>query len=67
MFVNVVPHCHVCMEELKIGERVVLSDLLACIIHEDCNYLPEDEVNDRGKYEEVVFRNQRMYGHFIAQ
>lgn len=52
------------MEELKIGEQVVMIGLLASIMHEDCNYVPECEISDQGKYEEVVRRNQRWFSDF---
>jgi hypothetical protein len=68
MFVDkVVPHCHVCMEELKIGEWVVMNGLLKGIMHADCNYLNDQEISDGGKYEDIVSRNQRWFSEFIPQ
>lgn len=66
---NIKPHCHVCMKEMKMGQEVVMDGLLKGILHADCNYLPLDEVEDKGSLEDVISRNQRWlkgFNHLIV-
>ncbi|AND39055.1 hypothetical protein [Cytobacillus oceanisediminis] len=61
---NINPHCHVCIEEFKVGVDVVMNGTFKGIIHADCNYLPPGEIEDRGKFEAVVMRNQKWFSQF---
>jgi hypothetical protein len=71
MFVEktkIIPHCHVCKKEMKLGEEVVMDGIFKGILYADCSYLPPIEVEDQGKLEEVIIRNQRWlkpFNHLI--
>lgn len=58
------PHCHVCMNEMKMGEEVVMDGTLKGILHADCSYLPPAEIEDQGKLEDVISRNQKWLKSF---
>ncbi|MCS0674638.1 hypothetical protein [Cytobacillus firmus] len=67
---KIIPHCHVCMNEMKMGEEVVLDSIFKGIMHSNCSYLPPNEIEDQGKLEEVISRNQRWlnsFNHLILQ
>lgn len=61
---DIIPHCHVCKEELKVGDEVVLDGTLKGIIHATCNNIPHREIEDNGRLEEVVLRNQMWLKQF---
>ncbi|CAH0346082.1 hypothetical protein BCI9360_02400 [Bacillus sp. CECT 9360] len=61
-----IPHCSVCMKELKIGEQVIMEGIFNGILHADCNYLTEEYIEVRGRYEDVVIRNQKWFSGFIS-
>ncbi|UYG93173.1 hypothetical protein [Cytobacillus firmus] len=48
------PHYHVCMEEFKIGVDEVMDVTFKGILHATCKYLPSGDIEDRGKFEDVV-------------
>jgi hypothetical protein len=52
-----VPCCHICLQAIKPGERVVWSKSLALLFHEKCNHYHPAIIDDRGEYEVVVSRN----------
>ncbi|MCQ6275901.1 hypothetical protein JMM81_13170 [Bacillus sp. V3B] len=55
MFIDtVIPHCHVCMEELKMGELVVVDGLLKRIMHANCNYLADQKNRTKGNTNDQV-------------
>ncbi|EWG11694.1 hypothetical protein [Cytobacillus firmus] len=65
---NINPHCHICKEQLKLDEVVVLDGTLKGIIHAECNNLPQEEIEDRGSFQEVISRNQlwlKQFNHMI--
>jgi hypothetical protein len=65
---EIIPHCHVCREEFKAGVEVVFDGILKGIIHEACNNLPQKDIGDHGRIEEVVLRNQtwlRQFNHMV--
>lgn len=47
-----------------VGVDVVMDGTFKGIIHADCNYLPPGEIEDRGKFEAVVKRNQKWFSQF---
>lgn len=61
---KIIPHCHVCMNEMKMGEDVVMDGIFKGILHADCSYLPPTEIEDQGKLEDVISRNQRWLKSF---
>jgi hypothetical protein len=46
------------MEKMKMGQEVVMDGLFKGILHADCSNLPFDQIEDQGKFEEVISRNQ---------
>ncbi|WP_394136914.1 hypothetical protein [Cytobacillus oceanisediminis] len=67
---KVIPHCHVCMEEMKIGQEIVMDRTFKGILHADCSYLLPDEIEDQGLLESVISRNQnwlKSFNHLIMQ
>ncbi|CAM3888674.1 hypothetical protein GCM10009865_22190 [Aeromicrobium ponti] len=61
---KVIPHCPICLEEMKVGQEVVLDGTFKGILHTDCSYLTLEEVEDQGLYEEIIRRNQRWLKQF---
>lgn len=52
------------MEEFKIGVDEVMDVTFKGILHATCKYLPSGDIEDRGKFEDVVMRNQRRFNQF---
>ncbi|NMD72792.1 hypothetical protein HHO41_21455 [Bacillus sp. DNRA2] len=57
------PHCEKCMKELKVGQNVVLT-ILYNIEHDGCRPWAEENIRDRGTFEEVVTRNRKYFNYF---
>ncbi|MCU1804743.1 hypothetical protein NVV31_04945 [Cytobacillus firmus] len=65
---DIIPHCHVCKEKLKVGVAVVMDKTFKGVIHVSCNNLPQMEIEDHGNFEEVVLRNQlwlKQFNHMV--
>ncbi|MGD6899355.1 hypothetical protein [Bacillus infantis] len=61
-----IPHCNLCMEELKLGEKVIM-DSMYYITHSRCQNLNPFPMLDQGEFSEVVGRNFRYFPGFVEQ
>lgn len=62
----VIPHCNLCMDEIKLGEKVVM-DSMYYLVHLRCEHLNHFEKLDQGEFSEVVGRNFRYFPNFVKQ
>lgn len=62
----VIPHCNLCMEELKLGEKVIM-DSMYYLTHLHCEHLNHFPKFDQGEFSEVVGRNFRYFPNFFKQ
>ncbi|WP_404356513.1 hypothetical protein LG291_23365 [Cytobacillus firmus] len=49
---------------MKMDEEVVMDGIFKGILHANCSYLPPTEIEDQGKLEDVISRNQRWLKSF---
>ncbi len=62
----VIPHCIQCMQELKLGENVVMDSMYS-LVHLRCEHMNQFEKLDEGEFTEVVGRNFRYFPNFVKQ
>lgn len=56
------------MEEIKMGQEVVLEGTIKGILHANCSYLLPEDIEDQGLLENVISRNQnwlKSFNHLI--
>lgn len=56
------------MNPLKFGQEIIFDGITKGIMHAECSYIPLHEIEDKGKLEEVISRNQEwlnVFNHLI--
>lgn len=62
----VVPHCQLCMDEIKLGETLIMTELYY-LVHERCEDQNKHGEMDRGEFSELVGRNFAFFPSFVQQ
>ncbi|MBU8729148.1 hypothetical protein KM915_03640 [Cytobacillus oceanisediminis] len=62
----VIPHCNLCMQELKLGEKVVMDSIYS-LVHLRCKHMNQFENLDEGEFSEVIGRNFHYFPNFVKQ